>query len=103
MLMYGISAFLTTVSLPFPIFLGSRAFHSNFIEVSFASINVPSILSSWVVTSNTRPIFFLYWRGNCKGAEAPAEATSKEKSCSSRSKLCSMLRLTLMQSCKLTP
>src|SRR5690606_27869872 len=41
--------------------------------------------------------------GNFKGVVAPADATSKEKSCSSRSRLCSILRLTSIQSCRFTP
>src|SRR5690606_17909398 len=60
---------------------------------------------SWVAVLTLRvlPIFFLYCLGYCSGDAAPAEVTSRAKSSSSRSRLCSMARLMSMQSCRLTP
>ena len=49
------------------------------------------------------PTFFLYCLSKQKGSVAPKEVTSIEKSTSSRFKLCSIARLTAMQSSIPTP
>ena len=75
MLFNGITNCWVTAFFPFP------SVYSIKISASVTVSSLPSFMVSSVkVTSTVRPIFFTYWRCNCKGSSMPGEESSKENS-----------------------